>query len=221
MASETKKILFGPVLQTNPIAFQVLGICSALAVTSNLKTTVAMCIALTLVTGLSSFFISSLRNHIPSSIRIIVQMTIIASLVIVVDQFLRAYAYAISKQMSVFVGLIITNCIVMGRAEAYAMKNPPVQSLLDGVGNGLGYSAILLSLGVVRELFGSGKLFGIEIFKLVNDGGWYVPNGMMLLPPSAFFLIGLLIWAIRTAKPEQVERNEYQLAPQSKALAAH
>jgi Na+-transporting NADH:ubiquinone oxidoreductase subunit D len=221
MASETKKILFGPILQTNPIAFQVLGICSALAVTSNLKTTVAMCIALTLVTGLSSFFISSLRNHIPSSIRIIVQMTIIASLVIVVDQFLRAYAYAISKQMSVFVGLIITNCIVMGRAEAYAMKNPPVQSLLDGVGNGLGYSAILLSLGVVRELFGSGKLFGIEIFKLVNDGGWYVPNGMMLLPPSAFFLIGLLIWAIRTAKPEQVERNEYQLAPQSKALAAH
>lgn len=221
MASETKKILFGPILQTNPIAFQVLGICSALAVTSNLKTTVAMCIALTLVTGLSSFFISSLRNHIPSSIRIIVQMTIIASLVIVVDQFLRAYAYAISKQMSVFVGLIITNCIVMGRAEAYAMKNPPVQSLLDGVGNGLGYSAILLSLGVVRELFGSGKLFGIEIFKLVNDGGWYVPNGMMLLPPSAFFLIGLMIWAIRTAKPEQVERNEYQLAPQSKALAAH
>lgn len=221
MASETKKILFGPILQTNPIAFQVLGICSALAVTSNLKTTIAMCIALTLVTGLSSFFISSLRNHIPSSIRIIVQMTIIASLVIVVDQFLRAYAYAISKQMSVFVGLIITNCIVMGRAEAYAMKNPPVQSLLDGFGNGFGYSAILLALGVVRELFGSGKLAGFEIFKLVNDGGWYVPNGMMLLPPSAFFLIGLLIWAIRTAKPEQVERNEYQLAPQSKALAAH
>lgn len=221
MASETKKILFGPILQTNPIAFQVLGICSALAVTSNLKTTVAMCIALTLVTGLSSFFISSLRNHIPSSIRIIVQMTIIASLVIVVDQFLRAYAYAISKQMSVFVGLIITNCIVMGRAEAFAMKNPPVPSLLDGVGNGLGYSAILLSLGIVRELFGSGKLFGIEIFHLAKDGGWYVPNGMLLLPPSAFFLIGLLIWAIRTAKPEQVERSEYQLAPQSKALAAH
>lgn len=221
MASETRKILFGPILQTNPIAFQVLGICSALAVTSNLKTTVAMCIALTLVTGLSSFFISSLRNHIPSSIRIIVQMTIIASLVIVVDQFLRAYAYAISKQMSVFVGLIITNCIVMGRAEAYAMKNPPLQSLFDGIGNGFGYSAILLALGVLRELFGSGKLLGFEIFKLVNDGGWYVPNGMMLLPPSAFFLIGLLIWAIRTAKPEQVERNEYKLAPQSKSLVAH
>ena len=221
MASETRKILLGPILQTNPIAFQVLGICSALAVTSNLKTTIAMCIALTLVTGLSSFFISSLRNHIPSSIRIIVQMTIIASLVIVVDQFLRAYAYAISKQMSVFVGLIITNCIVMGRAEAYAMKNPPVQSLLDGIGNGFGYSVILLSLGVLRELFGSGKLLGFEIFKLVNDGGWYVPNGMMLLPPSAFFLIGLLIWALRTAKPEQVERNEYKLAPQTKSLASH
>lgn len=221
MASESKKLLFGPVLETNPIAFQVLGICSALAVTSNLKTTVAMCIALTLVTAFSSFFISTIRNHIPSSIRIIVQMTIIASLVIVVDQFLRAYAYAISKQMSVFVGLIITNCIVMGRAEAYAMKNPPVNSFLDGFGNGLGYSAILLSLGVLRELFGSGKLFGLEIFKVVNDGGWYVPNGMMLLPPSAFFLIGLLIWAIRTARPQQVERADYQLAPHTKAQPAH
>ncbi|MEZ5505476.1 MAG: NADH:ubiquinone reductase (Na(+)-transporting) subunit D [Gammaproteobacteria bacterium] len=221
MASETKKILFGPVLETNPIAFQVLGICSALAVTSNLKTTVAMCIALTLVTAFSSFFISSIRNHIPSSIRIIVQMTIIASLVIVVDQFLRAYAYAISKQMSVFVGLIITNCIVMGRAEAYAMKNPPVSSFLDGFGNGLGYSVILLSLGVIRELFGSGKLFGIEIFTLAKDGGWYVPNGMLLLPPSAFFLIGLLIWAIRTARPNQVERAEYQLSAHTKAQPAH
>lgn len=221
MASETKKVLLGPILQTNPITFQVLGVCSALAVTSNLKTTVAMCIALTLVTGFSSMFISTLRNHIPSSIRIIVQMTIIASLVIVVDQFLRAYAYDVSKQMSVFVGLIITNCIVMGRAEAYAMKNPPVSSFLDGIGNGMGYSVILLSLGIIRELFGSGKLLGFEIFSVVNDGGWYVPNGLLLLPPSAFFLIGLLIWAIRTVKPEQVERNEYQLAPQSKSLTAH
>ena len=221
MASETKKILFGPVFETNPITFQVLGICSSLAVTSNLKTTVAMCVALTLVTAFSSFFISALRNQIPSSIRIIVQMTIIASLVIVVDQFLRAYAYAISKQMSVFVGLIITNCIVMGRAEAYAMKNPPVASFLDGFGNGLGYSVILLALGVFRELFGAGKLMGFEIFHLTKDGGWYVPNGLLLLPPSAFFLIGLLIWAMRTWKPEQVERNEYQLAPQTKALAAH
>ncbi|RLU01473.1 NADH:ubiquinone reductase (Na(+)-transporting) subunit D [Ketobacter sp.] len=219
MASETKKVLFGPVLDNNPIALQILGICSALAVTSNLNTTVTMCIALTTVTAFSNFFISCIRKHIPSSIRIIVQMAIIASLVIVVDQFLKAYAYSISKQLSVFVGLIITNCIVMGRAEAYAMKNPPLPSFLDGVGNGLGYSAVLLSLGVVRELFGAGKLFGIEILPTVNEGGWYVPNGLLLLPPSAFFLIGLLIWALRAAKPEQVEKSEFSLAPQSKALA--
>ena len=219
MASETKKVLFGPVLDNNPIALQILGICSALAVTSNLNTTVTMCIALTTVVAFSNFFISCIRNHIPSSIRIIAQMAIIASLVIVVDQFLKAYAYAISKQLSVFVGLIITNCIVMGRAEAYAMKNPPLPSFLDGVGNGLGYSAVLLSWGVVRELFGAGKLFGIEILPVVNDGGWYVPNGMLLLPPSAFFLIGLLIWALRAAKPEQVEKPEFAMAPQNKALA--
>ena len=221
MASETKKVLFGPVFDNNPIALQILGICSALAVTSNLNTTVTMCLALTTVTAFSSFFISSIRKHIPSSIRIIVQMAIIASLVIVVDQFLKAYAYAISKQLSVFVGLIITNCIVMGRAEAFAMKNPPIPSFLDGVGNGLGYSAVLLSVGVVRELFGAGKLFGVEIFHLAKDGGWYVPNGLLLLPPSAFFLIGLLIWALRSAKPAQVENQEFSLAPQSKALSAH
>jgi Na+-transporting NADH:ubiquinone oxidoreductase subunit D len=219
--SETKKVLFGPIFDNNPIALQILGICSALAVTSNLSTTVTMCIALTVVTALSNFFISTIRNHIPSSIRIIVQMTIIASLVIVVDQFLRAYAYEISKQLSVFVGLIITNCIVMGRAEAYAMKNPPIPSLLDGVGNGLGYSAILLALGVVRELFGAGKLFGIEILPLVNDGGWYQPNGLLLLPPSAFFLIGLFIWALRSWKPEQLEKADFEMAPQSKAIEAH
>jgi len=221
MASETKKVLFGPVFDNNPIALQILGICSALAVTSNLNTTVTMAIALTTVTAFSNFFISCIRKQIPSSIRIIVQMAIIASLVIVVDQFLKAYAYAVSKQLSVFVGLIITNCIVMGRAEAYAMKNPPIASFLDGIGNGLGYSAVLLSLGVVRELFGAGKLFGIAILPTVNDGGWYVPNGLLLLPPSAFFLIGLLIWALRTAKPVQVEKSEFTLAPQSKALTAH
>lgn len=219
--SETKKILLGPIFDNNPIALQILGICSALAVTSNLNTTVTMCLALTLVTAFSSFFISAIRMHIPSSIRIIVQMTIIASLVIVVDQFLKAYAYSVSKQLSVFVGLIITNCIVMGRAEAFAMKNPPIPSFLDGIGNGLGYSAILLGLGVVRELLGAGKLFGIEILPLVQDGGWYQPNGMLLLPPSAFFLIGLFIWAIRSWKPAQVEKQEHALAPQSKALHAH
>ncbi len=219
--SDTKKVLFGPVFDNNPIALQILGICSALAVTSNLSTTVTMCIALTSVTAFSNLFISLIRNHIPNNIRIIVQMTIIASLVIVVDQFLKAYAYAISKQLSVFVGLIITNCIVMGRAEAFAMKNPPGLSFLDGIGNGLGYSAILLSLGIVRELFGSGKLFGIEILPLVTDGGWYQANGMLLLPPSAFFLIGLFIWALRSWKPEQKEQPEYKIAPQSKAISAH
>lgn len=215
--SDTKKILFGPIADTNPIVLQILGICSALAVTSNLNTTITMCIALTLVTAFSSFFISIIRNQIPSSIRIIVQMAIIASLVIVVDQFLKAYAYTISKSLSVFVGLIITNCIVMGRAEAYAMKNPPIPSFIDGVGNGLGYSAILLILGVIRELLGSGKLFGIEILPVVNDGGWYVPNGMLLLPPSAFFLIGLIIWALRSWKPEQVEEADFKIEPNTKA----
>ena len=215
--SNTKSIVLGPIFDNNPIALQILGICSALAVTSNLSTTVTMCIALTLVTAFSNFFISSIRNYIPSNIRIIVQMTIIASLVIVVDQVLKAYAYSISKDLSVFVGLIITNCIVMGRAEAFAMKNPPMLSFLDGIGNGLGYSALLLALGVTRELFGAGKLFGVEIFALVTEGGWYVPNGLLLLPPSAFFLIGLFIWALRSWKTEQVESNEFNISANTKA----
>ena len=211
MADSPKKILFAPILDNNPIALQILGICSALAVTSNMATTVVMCIALTAVTAFSNLGVSLIRNHIPSSIRIIVQMTIIASLVIVVDQFLRAFAYSLSKQLSVFVGLIITNCIVMGRAEAFAMKNPPGLSFLDGVGNGLGYSFILLILGFVRELFGAGSLWGHKLLVPVTEGGWYVPNGMLLLPPSAFFLIGFIIWAIRAARPDQVEHDEYSV----------
>ena len=206
-----KKIVTEPVFDNNPIALQVLGICSALAVTSNMSTAVIMCLALTTVVTFSNFFISLIRNHIPSNIRIIVQMTIIASLVIVVDQVLKAYAYGISKQLSVFVGLIITNCIVMGRAEAFAMKNPPLPSLLDGLGNGLGYSVILLIVGFLRELFGAGSLFGVNILPLATEGGWYTPNGMMLLPPSAFFIIGLFIWAVRTWKPAQVEKPDYQI----------
>jgi Na+-transporting NADH:ubiquinone oxidoreductase subunit D len=170
-----------------------------------------MSIALTLVTAFSSAAISAIRNHIPGSIRIIVQMTIIASLVIVVDQILKAYAYGISKELSVFVGLIITNCIVLGRAEAFAMKNAPLPSFLDGFGNGLGYSLILIAVGTVRELFGSGSLFGIEVLKLESAGGWYVPNGLLLLPPSAFFIIGLMIWGIRTWKAQQQEKAEYQI----------
>ena len=204
--------LADPIFKNNPIALQILGICSALAVTTSLKVTVVMCIALTLVTAFSSFFISSIRRYIPSSIRIIVQMTIIASLVIVVDQVLKAVAYDISKQLSVFVGLIITNCIVMGRAEAFAMKNPPVPSFIDGVGNGLGYSFVLLAVATVRELFGTGKLFGFEILPLVTEGGWYQANGLLLLPPSAFFLIGLLIWAIRAVNTDQVEVSEFKIA---------
>ncbi|MCB1853346.1 MAG: NADH:ubiquinone reductase (Na(+)-transporting) subunit D [Pseudomonadales bacterium] len=207
-----KETLTGPIFRNNPIALQILGICSALAVTSSLQVTLVMCVALTLVTAFSSFFVSTIRNHIPGSIRIIVQMVIIASLVIVVDQFLKAYAYAISKQLSVFVGLIITNCIVMGRAEAFAMKNPPVASFLDGIGNGLGYSVVLISVAVVRELFGAGKLMGIEILPLVTEGGWYNPNGLLLLPPSAFFLIGMFIWALRSVRKEQLEKPDYTLA---------
>ena len=207
-----KDTVVKPIFDNNPIALQILGICSALAVTSSLQVTVVMCIALTLVTAFSNFFISIVRNAIPSSIRIIVQMIIIASLVIVVDQILKAVAYDISKQLSVFVGLIITNCIVMGRAEAYAMKNPPIPSFFDGIGNGLGYSAVLLAVGFVRELFGAGKLFGIEILPLVTEGGWYNPNGLLLLPPSAFFLIAMFIWALRSIKPAQVEEPEYSIA---------
>lgn len=207
-----KDTVVNPIFDNNPIALQILGICSALAVTSSMQVTVVMCIALTLVTAFSNLFISLIRNSIPSSIRIIVQMIIIASLVIVVDQVLKAVAYEISKQLSVFVGLIITNCIVMGRAEAYAMKNPPIPSFFDGIGNGLGYSVVLLAVGFVRELFGAGKLFGIEILPLVTEGGWYNPNGLLLLPPSAFFLIGIFIWVLRSVKPAQVEEPEYSIA---------
>jgi Na+-transporting NADH:ubiquinone oxidoreductase subunit D len=209
-----KQVLLDPIFNNNPIGLQILGICSALAVTSNLKTALVMSIALTLVTGFSNLFISMIRSQIPSSIRMIVQMVIIASLVIVVDQVLKAYAFSLSKQLSVFVGLIITNCIVMGRAEAFAMQNPPVLSFFDGIGNGLGYSAMLIALGFIRELFGAGKLMGYEIIPVINDGGWYQPNGLLLLPPSAFFLIGLFIWALRSWKKEQLEQPSYKMAPQ-------
>ena len=207
MDKQTKGVLFDPLFNNNPIALQVLGICSALAVTTKLETALVMSIALTVVTAFSNLAISLIRNYIPNSIRIIVQLTVIASLVIVTDQVLKAFVFDVSKQLSVFVGLIITNCIVMGRAEGYAMQNPPLRSLLDGIGNGLGYSMVLLGIGFLRELFGSGKLFGVEIFATTNDGGWYYTNGMMLMPPSAFFLIGIMIWILRTAKPAQMEKE--------------
>ncbi|WP_150538329.1 NADH:ubiquinone reductase (Na(+)-transporting) subunit D [Actinobacillus vicugnae] len=207
MASNNlKKLLLSPIADNNPIALQILGICSALAVTTQLQTAFVMAIAVSLVTAFSSLFISMIRNYIPNSIRIIVQMAIIASLVILVDQVLRAYAYDLSKQLSVFVGLIITNCIVMGRAEAFAMKSGPVESFVDGIGNGLGYGAMLIIVAFFRELIGSGKIFGITVLETIQNGGWYQANGLFLLAPSAFFIIGFVIWAIRTWKPEQVEK---------------
>ncbi|GLR75514.1 MULTISPECIES: NADH:ubiquinone reductase (Na(+)-transporting) subunit D [Aliivibrio] len=207
-AKEIKKSILAPVLDNNPIALQVLGVCSALAVTTKLETAFVMTLAVMFVTALSNLFVSLIRNHMPNSVRIIVQMAIIASLVIVVDQVLKAYLYDISKQLSVFVSLIITNCIVMGRAEAFAMKSAPLPSFIDGIGNGLGYGFVLMTVAFFRELLGSGKLFGVEVLPLVSNGGWYQPNGMMLLAPSAFFLIGFMIWAIRIIKPEQVEAKE-------------
>ncbi|MEH6650088.1 MAG: NADH:ubiquinone reductase (Na(+)-transporting) subunit D [Motiliproteus sp.] len=217
MANVTaKEVLTNPVVENNPIALQILGICSALAVTSSLNVALVMSLAVIAVTAFSNLFISAIRKHIPGNIRIIVQMTIIASLVIVVDQVLKAFAYELSKQLSVFVGLIITNCIVMGRAEAFAMKNPPGISFMDGIGNGLGYGAVLMFVGTVRELLGSGSLFGFEVLSLVNNGGWYVANGMMLLPPSAFFVIGLMIWGLRTWKKNQVEAADFTIAPNTK-----
>ena len=196
--SKKSETIFAPLLRNNPIAVQMLGICSALAVTTKLSTAITMCLAVTFVAMTSNVAVSLLRRQIPGSIRMIVQMTIIASSVIIVDQFLKAYAFGISQRLSVFVGLIITNCIVMGRTEAFAMKNGPVLSALDGLGNGLGYSLILISVGFIRELLGAGTLLGFTVLPTVNDGGWYPPNGMLLLSPSAFFIIGFLIWVLNT-----------------------
>jgi Na+-transporting NADH:ubiquinone oxidoreductase subunit D len=205
--SKAKDVLLDPLFNKNPIGLQILGICSALAVTSKLETVLVMCLAVTFVIAGSNFSVSLIRRQIPDSIRIIVQITIIATLVIIVDQFLKAYAFSISKQLSVFVGLIITNCIVLGRAEGFAMKNPPGLSVLDGIGNGLGYSLVLILVGFCRELFGAGKLLGFTILPSTNEGGWYLPNGLMLLPPSAFFVIGLLIWVLRSWKTDQIEED--------------
>lgn len=205
--SQAKDVLLDPLFNKNPIGLQILGICSALAVTSKLETVIVMSLAVTFVIVGSNLSISLIRKQIPGSIRIIVQITIIATLVIIVDQFLKAYAFGISKQLSVFVGLIITNCIVLGRAEAFAIKNPPGLSILDGIGNGLGYSIVLLIVAFFRELLGAGKLLGFTILPTTNDGGWYLPNGLMLLPPSAFFIIGLLIWALRSWKTDQIEEE--------------
>ncbi len=203
--SSAKGFVVDPLLNDNPISLQVLGICSALAVTTKLETSLVMSAAVFAVLTLSNLSISLMRNLIPSSIRIIVQLTVIASLVIVTDQVLKAFMFEASKQLSVFVGLIITNCIIMGRAEAFAMQNGPWASILDGIGNSLGYSIVLIFVGFFRELFGSGKVMGLSVLPLVTEGGWYTPNGLMVLAPGAFFLIGIFIWMNRVWKPEQVE----------------
>ena len=205
--SKARDVLLDPIFNKNPIGLQILGICSALAVTSKMETVLVMCLAVIFVIAGSNVSVSLIRRQIPDSIRIIVEITIIATLVIIVDQFIKAYAFDISKQLSVFVGLIITNCIVLGRAEAFAIKNPPALSFLDGIGNGLGYSVVLIFVAFFRELLGAGKLLGFTLLPSTNDGGWYLPNGLMLLPPSAFFIIGLLIWALRSWKTDQIEEE--------------
>ena len=202
-----REAMIDPLFNNNPIALQVLGICSALAVTTKMETAVVMSLAVIAVCTLSNITISAMRNHIPGSIRIIVQLTVIASLVIITDQILKAFVYDIAQQLSVFVGLIITNCIVMGRAEAFAMQNTVRLSAIDGLANGVGYSIVLMAVAFFRELFGTGKLFGFTILHPVNEGGWYVTNGLMVLAPAAFFLIGCFIWAVRSWKPEQIEEE--------------
>ena len=204
-----RETLFGPVFDQNPVMLQVLGICSALAITNSLQTSLIMCVALTAVLAFSNVSISMIRRYIPNSVRIIVQMTIIATGVIVVDEVLQAFAPDASRVLSVFVGLIVTNCIVLGRAEAFATQNNVFDSLLDAIGNGLGYSVVLIAVGAIRELLGSGTLLGFEVLKLVQNDGWFVPFQIMLLPPSAFFIIGFLIWGIRSWKTQQVEQPDY------------
>ena len=204
-AKEYKEAFLSPLFATNPIALSVLGICSALAVTTKMDTALTMTIAVTSVLVCSNFAVSLIRNHIPSSIRMIVQMVIIAAMVMIVDLVLQAFAFKLSKSLSVFVSLNITNCIIMGRAEAFAMKNPPLLSIVDGLGNGFGYGLILMIVSFFREFFGSGTIFGFEVLKTVNNGGWYMPNGLMILAPSAFFIIGLIIWLFKTINPKLQE----------------
>jgi Na+-transporting NADH:ubiquinone oxidoreductase subunit D len=207
MAESKKELFLWPIFKRNPIALLVLGVCSALAVTGQMSTAFVMSICVTLVVAFSNLTISLVRFHIPNSVRIGVQITVIATLVIMVDQILKAYSFELSKQLSIYVGLIITNCIVMGRAEGYAMNNSPIASFIDGIGNGIGYGFILMAVAFVRELLGSGSLFGFEILPLTTNGGWYMRNGLLVLPASAFFLIALLIWILRTLDPKQQEKN--------------
>jgi len=203
------RMVTDPLLDKNPVTVHILGICSALAVTTSVATALTLSLALMAVLAVSAGIISLIRRHIPSSIRIIVQITIIASLVIVADQLLQAFAYEMSQRLSVFVSLIATNCIVLGRTEAFALHNRPVPSMLDALGNGAGYSLVLLVVAAIRELFGAGTLLGYGVLPLVADGGWYQPMRLMLLAPSAFIILGLLVWAVRSLRPVQQEAREF------------
>lgn len=215
--SKSMRALVDPIVGSNPVTVHVLGICSALAVTTSMSTALTMSVALSVVIAAAAGIISLIRHHIPGSIRLIIQITIIASLVIVADQVLRAFAYDMSQRLTVFVSLIATNCIVLGRTEAFALHNPPWPSILDGIGNAAGYSAVLLVVAFIRELFGAGSLFGINVLPLAAEGGWYQPMRLMLLAPSAFIILGLLIWAVRSVRPEQAEAREFELRHQPRA----
>ena len=205
------RYLSAPLVDDNPVTLQILGVCSALAVTTSLATALTMSVALTAVLVAASAIISLIRRHLPTAIRLIVQITIISALVIVADQLLRAFAFGMSEKLSIFVGLIVTNCVVLGRAEGFAMHHRVGPSVLDALGNALGYSLVLLIVGAIRELLGTGKLFGLVVLPTVAEGGWFQPLALMLLAPSAFFVIGILVWAIRSLRPAQAEAAEFAL----------
>jgi Na+-transporting NADH:ubiquinone oxidoreductase subunit D len=210
--------LTDPLIRNNPVTLQILGICSALAVTTALDTALTMAVSLTVVIVLSAGIVSAIRAYIPGTIRLIVQIIVVASLVIVIDQILQAFFFEISQRLSVFVSLITTNCLVLGRTESFARSNPPLPSMVDALGNGLGYSLVLVIIGAARELFGAGSLLGVQILPLVSQGGWYEPLNLMLLAPSAFFLLGGLVWAVRALRPEQAEAPEH-VPPQAEEAA--
>lgn len=213
MAASLVKILTEPLIRQNPVTLQILGICSALAVTTTVPTALTMSVALTVVLTLSAGAISLIRRHIPDTIRLIVQIVIVASLVIVIDEILKAWFAEISRALSVYVGLITTNCLVLGRTESFARHNPPLPAMVDAFGNGLGYSLVLIVIGTLRELFGKGSFFGVPVLPLASEGGWFTPLGLMLLAPAAFFLLGGLVWAVRSLLPEQAEAPEHAATP--------
>ena len=208
-----REVLYPPLLKENPVTLHVLGICAALAITNSVTSSLIMSLATTGVLVISNATISLIRNHLPGSVRIIVQITIIASAVTVIDQCMQAFVPELARTLSVYISLIVTNCIVLGRAEACAMKHGVAHSVWDAIGNGVGYGIVLITVAVIRELFGNGSLMGYEILTLTRDGGWFEPNELMMLAPSAFFIVGFMIWGVRTWSPDQVEQADFQPAP--------